>query len=390
MDLQTLQIQPSADKRLKAGHLWVYANEVATQLKSYAPGEWVNIITTDGYPIGTGYVNPHSLIAVRLVTRRTTGIDENFFYDRIERAIDKRRSLLNDMSVGRMVYGESDGLPGLVIDRYDRYVVIQVLTAGMEKKLDDILDAVDRTLSPDAVILRNDASSRKLEGLELTSRIVRGSARANVTIEGIRYELDLLDGQKTGFFLDQRFNHTLTRGRVDGKRVLDMFCYVGAWSLQAGKSGASYVLGVDSSTLAVESSRRHAVDNGLPMCEFRQADAFDALKSINEAQETFDVVILDPPAFAKSRAEVKDAIRGYREINRRAAKALTDGGMLVTCSCSHVIEPETFRNTVLQAVTSAGRSAWLIEQRSQSPDHPILLSMRETEYLKCLVLSVAR
>jgi 23S rRNA (cytosine1962-C5)-methyltransferase len=311
-------------------------------------------------------------------------------YERIERAINRRKSLLNDMSVGRMVYGESDGLPGLVVDRYDRYVVVQVLTAGMERKLEEILDAVDGTLSPDAVILRNDASSRKLEGLELTSRIVRGSARVNVTIEEIRYELDLLDGQKTGFFLDQRFNHTLTRGRVDGKRVLDMFSYVGAWSLQAGRSGASYVLGIDSSTFAVESSRRHAVDNGLTMCEFRQADAFDALKSINDAQETFDVIILDPPAFAKSRAEVKDAIRGYREINRRAAKALTDGGMLVTCSCSHVIEPETFRNTVLQAVTSAGRNAWLIEQRSQSPDHPILLSMRETEYLKCLVLKVAR
>jgi 23S rRNA (cytosine1962-C5)-methyltransferase len=390
MDLQTLQIQPSAEKRLKAGHLWVYANEVVTKLKSFAPGEWVNIVSTNGHPMGTGYVNPHSLIAVRLVTRRTTGIDKNFMYERIERAINRRKSLLNDMSVGRMVYGESDGLPGLVVDRYDRYVVVQVLTAGMERKLEEILDAVDGTLSPDAVILRNDASSRKLEGLELTSRIVRGSARVNVTIEEIRYELDLLDGQKTGFFLDQRFNHTLTRGRVDGKRVLDMFSYVGAWSLQAGRSGASYVLGIDSSTFAVESSRRHAVDNGLTMCEFRQADAFDALKSINDAQETFDVIILDPPAFAKSRAEVKDAIRGYREINRRAAKALTDGGMLVTCSCSHVIEPETFRNTVLQAVTSAGRNAWLIEQRSQSPDHPILLSMRETEYLKCLVLKVAR
>lgn len=388
--LQTFQIQPSAEKRLKTGHLWVYANEAVSRLKSFAPGEWIVVEGSAGQPIGMGYVNPHSLIAARVVTHELRAIDADFFIERIQRAVDRRRVLLPDITVGRMVYGESDGLPGLVIDRYDSHVVVQVLTAGMERLTDEILFAVDRVWSPESVILRNDASARKMEGLDSTSRVIRGSSLASVSIEGIRYILDLLEGQKTGFFLDQRFNHTMTRGRVEGKRVLDMFCYVGAWSLHAGRAGASYVLGIDSSTNAVEASTRHAEGNGLKMCTFRKADAFDALKSINDDRETFDTVILDPPAFAKSRAEVKDAIRGYREINRRAAKALTDGGWLITCSCSHVIDPESFRNTVLQAVASAGRRAWLIEQRPQSPDHPILLSMRETEYLKCLVLQVVR
>ncbi len=387
---QRLRVKRGTEKRLKSGHLWIYSNEVASSLKTFHAGEWIEVESSDGHGIGVGYVNPGSLIAVRLVSSGLGMPDEAFFADRIRIALSRRSELLANVSVCRVVFGESDGLPGLVIDRYGAHVVIQILTAGMETKLDWIVAAVDSVLKPDSVILRNDASSRKLEGLPLESKVIRGSAHASVTIEDIRYELDLLEGQKTGFFLDQRWNHLIVRHHAKGKRVLDVFSYVGAWSMQAGLADAESVVGIDISPKAIDQSRRHADINHLGMCVFRQGDAFDELKGINDRRELFDVIILDPPAFAKSRSEAGDAIRGYREINRRASKALVDGGLLITNSCSHVIDPESFRNTVLQGISSAGCHGWLIEQRSQAPDHPVLMSMRETEYLKCLVVRVFR
>ncbi len=384
--MKKVVVKNGIERRLRAGHAWIFSNEILSPLKEYAPGDIVTVRSTTDAFLGLGTINPRSLIAVRILSLEETAIDRSFFVDRLSRASDRR----SDRRVGRMVYGESDGLPGLVIDKYDTTLVLQFLTAGMDRLQATALEAADQTWSPESVIVRNDASARKLEHLENRVELIKGRGEGEVEIEGIRYHLDFVHGQKTGFFLDQRYNHLLTAPFVKDRRVLDVFSYVGAWSLQAARGGAAEVRGIDVSKSAVEQARLHASMNDLPQCSFVHADAFDELKAINDRKELFDLVILDPPAFAKSRAEVRDALNGYREIARRGAKALYDGGVLICCSCSHVVDIESFRNVVQQGISAAGRHAWLIEQRSQAPDHPILLSMRETEYLKCLVMRVFR
>ena len=260
----------------------------------------------------------------------------------------------------------------------------------MEVQLETIIEVLKKVFNPKAIVARLDSGVRQLERLELKKEVVFGDLPALVTvnIEGLSYKLDLLNGQKTGFFLDQKENHTSTSKYVKDKKVLDCFCYVGGWSLHAARFGAREVIGLDKSELAINQCRENTALNSIANCEFKQADVFDELKAINERKEKFDVIILDPPAFAKSRTQIKDAIKGYREINRRAAKALNDGGILYTCSCSHVIDPETFRNVVFQGLYGSGKNAILLENKPQAKDHPILLSMRETEYLKCMVLRV--
>lgn len=384
--MKKVVVKNGIERRLRDGHAWIFSNEILSPMKEYAPGDLVTVRSTTDALLGLGTINPRSLIAVRILSLEETAIDRSFFVDRLSRASDRR----SDRRVGRMVYGESDGLPGLVIDKYDTTLVVQFLTAGMDRMQATALEAAEQTWSPESVIVRNDASARKLENLENRVELIKGRGEGQVEIEGIRYHLDFVHGQKTGFFLDQRYNHLLTAPFVKDRRVLDVFSYVGAWSLQAARGGAAEVRGIDVSKSAVEQARLHASMNDLPQCSFVDADAFDELKAINDRRELFDIVILDPPAFAKSRAEVRDALSGYREIARRGAKAVEDGGIMVCCSCSHVVDGESFRNVVQQGIAAAGRHAWLIEQRSQAPDHPILLSMRETEYLKCLVMRVFR
>ncbi|MBL7995651.1 class I SAM-dependent rRNA methyltransferase [bacterium] len=388
--MKPITLKPEQERRIQNGHLWIFSNEIKSNLKDYEPGELVEIRNSEQAFIGIGYVNPHSLISVRVLTRQIEEIDSVFFEKKIIAAYNKRQFDYPDSKSFRLVFGESDGLPGLVVDKYEDYLVVQSTAFGIEKHLDVIYEALKKLFNPKAIVARLDTQVRQLEHLEIKKEVVFGQLppMVKVNIEGLTYKLDLLNGQKTGFFLDQKENHTSTSKYVKGKNVLDCFCYVGGWSLNAARFGANQVIGLDKSEQAITQCRDNAELNHIPNCTFKQADVFDEFKNINEQKEKFDVIILDPPAFAKSRAHIKDAIKGYREINRRAAKALTDGGILYTCSCSHVIDPETFRNVVFQGLYGAGKNAILLENRTQAKDHPVLLSMRETEYLKCMVLQV--
>lgn len=388
--MKTIQLKPKHDHRIRNGHRWIFSNEIHDSLKSYEPGESVKITDANGYPVGVGYINPYSLIAVRILSFKPVEINRHFFLERIRNAYERRQVFYADQSCYRVVFGESDDLPGLTIDRYGDYWVMQILTAGMDIHQDMIVDIIRSEFSPKAIILRNDSAVRKLEHLSEEVRVAHGDcpSMVEVTIQNLLFRLDLLHGQKTGFFLDQKENHAYVRRFTSGKRVLDCFTHLGGWAVHAALGGATEVIGLDISEAAIAQCRTHAEINQSTQCQFKCVDVFDELKAINDRRESFDVIILDPPAFAKSKSQVKEAIKGYREINRRAAKAIPSGGYLFTCSCSQAIDPDTFRNTVFQGVTAAGRQALLLEERTQPKDHPILMSMRETQYLKCLVIQI--
>jgi 23S rRNA (cytosine1962-C5)-methyltransferase len=287
----------------------------------------------------------------------------------------------------RAVFSEGDGLPGLIVDKYADTLVVQSSTAGIDRMLEIIISALKDEYSPQAIVLRNDTASREIEGLTQEKRIVHGMVPGLVTIEesGIRYHVDILEGQKTGFFFDQRENRQTLKDYVKDRRTLDCFCYIGAWSLTAARFGASDVIGIDSSQKAVELATANAALNALS-ARFLAADVFDELRRLEKDRERFGCIILDPPAFVKSRAKVREALKGYKEINLRAMKLLEPGGALVSCSCSHHIDQELFREMLIDAAYSAGRQAKILEMRSQARDHPALLAARETQYLKCAVL----
>ena len=386
--MKNVRLKKKEERRILRGHPWVFSNELQGIPAGTMPGEIVDVLDVSGAFIGRGYINPHSLIAVRLLTRKQEEIDLDFFRRRITRA-RSLRTLLGFGDSFRAVFGEGDGLPGLIVDKYAQTLVVQSTTAGIEAQLDLIVAALIDEYEPEAIVLRNDTASRELEGLTQETRIVRGAVTGPVTIEesGIKYTVDVLEGQKTGFFFDQRENRQALRDIVQGRRTLDCFCYVGAWSLSASRYGASAVIGVDSSQKAVDMAARNAALNGLS-ARFVKADAFEELRRLEKERERFGCIILDPPAFVKSRAKVREALKGYKEINLRAMKLLEPGGVLVTCSCSHHIDEDLFREMLIDAAQSAGRQARLLEMRSQARDHPILLAARETQYLKCAVLVV--
>jgi 23S rRNA (cytosine1962-C5)-methyltransferase len=385
--MKTVKLKPKEDRRILRGHPWVFSNELERTMNGYDPGEIVDVLDSVGRFIGRGYINPRTLIAVRLLTRDREEIDIDF----LRRRISAARSRRTDFGFGesfRAVFSEGDGLPGLIVDKYADTLVIQSSTAGMDRLLDDVLAALQSEYSPAAMVLRNDTSSREIEGLARETRIVHGEISGPVLIEesGIKYLVDILEGQKTGFFFDQRENRQALKAYVKGGRTLDCFCYVGAWALSAARLGASEVIGIDSSEAAVTRAMENAEQNGLS-AQFRKADVFDELRALDK-QERFDCIVLDPPAFVKSRAKVREALKGYKEINLRAMKLLMPGGTLVTCSCSHHIDQELFKEMLIDAAYSAGRQARLLEMRSQSRDHPILLAARETQYLKCAIVSI--
>lgn len=386
--MKTVTLKKREDRRILRGHPWVFSNELLDIPKDAAPGQLVEVTDFSGQFIGRGYLNPHTLIAVRILTRRREEIDEAFFLRRITAARDLRTRLGFGESY-RAVFSEGDGVPGLIVDKYADTLVVQSLTAGIERLLDLIIAVLQRLYAPRVIVLRNDGSLRELEGLPLETRVVLGDTDGIVTIEesGIRYTVDVLKGQKTGFFFDQRENRLALKGLVNGRRTLDCFCYIGAWSLTAARYGASEVIGIDSSEKAVLQATNNAALNGLS-ANFKTADVFDELRSHEKLKERFGCVILDPPAFVKSRARVREAIKGYKEINLRAMKILEPGGVLVSCSCSHHVETDLFREMLIDAAHSAGRTVRLLEMRSQSRDHPALLAARETQYLKCAVLII--
>jgi len=378
------------DRRIKGGHPWVFSNEIREIRGERLPGASAEVCDTGGGFLGTGYYNPHSLIAVRLLSREREEIDSPaFFKERISRALALRHRLYPELATFRVVHGEGDFLPGLVVDKYGDLLSIQILTAGMEARRGAIVEALVELFSPRGIIARNDVAVRTLEGLDEMVEVLYGEIPETVEVEehGLRFRVDLAGGQKTGHFLDQKENHLLLKRMAAGKRVLDCFSYSGSWGVHAAAFGAAEVTCLDISERAVALARENAAMNGLEgVMRVEACDAFDRLRSLKHEGRRFDVVVLDPPAFVKSKKALKEAEKGYLTINRRGLELLTEGGYLITCSCSYHMGREPFRDLLTQAARLAGRQVRVVEARSQAPDHPVLLAVPETEYLKCLVL----
>ncbi|MDQ3302943.1 MAG: class I SAM-dependent rRNA methyltransferase [Actinomycetota bacterium] len=372
--------------RARSGHPWIYRSDVADATGD--PGDVVRVVDRAGRFLGHAFYNPKSEITLRIATREDEPIDAAFFRARLERARDYRASLNMDASAYRLVHAEADGIPGLVIDRYGEYFVLQVGSAAVEKRLAPFVTALEDLFSPTGIILRGDSPSRKREGLAIKIEVLSGEVPDSVVVhEGpVRYHAGLRGGQKTGGFLDQRENHLAAARHISGAgRVLDVFSYAGGFALHAARV-AETVEAVDSSGDALESARANAELNGLSNITFTRASAFDLLRERSDAGETYDAVILDPPAFAKTKRDLRGATRAYKEINLRAMKLLVPGGVLVTCSCSYHFSREIMEETLRSAAVDAGRTMRVLEWRGQALDHPEILTIPETRYLKCAIL----
>ena len=373
-------------------------NEVGSVMGSFADGDMVIVRDFDGYPLGRGFINSRSKIRVRMMTRRVEQeIDETFLRMRVRRAWEYRKRVV-DTSSCRVIFGEADFLPGLVVDKFADVLVAQSLALGIDRLKGQILQYLKETLAEDGVAIRgvyerSDAKVRKQEGMELYKGFIGEPFDTDVLIEenGVKYHVDVRDGQKTGFFLDQKNNRRAVQKLCKGARVLDCFTHTGSFALNAGIAGAEHVLGVDASELGVAQARKNAEQNGLSdVVEFTCADVFELLPELEQRGERYDVVILDPPAFAKSRSSVKNAVRGYREINLRGMKLVKDGGFLATCSCSHFMDQELFARTIRQAADHAHRRLRQVEFHTQAPDHPILWAADESYYLKFYIFQVCK
>ncbi len=394
MKLAPLYLKKNEERRLRNGHLWVYSNEVdigRSPLTGFEPGQQVAIVANDGKAIGNGYVNPHSLIAARLVSRATNQqLDRSLLVHRINIALSLRERLF-DKPFYRLIYGESDGLPGLVVDRFGDVLVAQVNTAGMEAVLEEIAEALDKVLKPLAILWRNDTAARAQEGLESYVKPALGEVPETVTIEenGTRFEVPLLDGQKTGWFYDHRMNRARVQQMAKGLRVLDAFSYIGGWGIEAAVAGAKEVVCVDSSAKALDLVERNAVLNDVTdRVSSIEGDAFEALKTLRAEREQFDLVIVDPPAFIKRKKDAKKGIEAYQRINTAAMQLLGKDGLLVSASCSFHLTPDSHRDLLLRSSRHLDRTLQLLEQGHQGPDHPVHPAIPETDYIKCLTSRV--
>jgi 23S rRNA (cytosine1962-C5)-methyltransferase len=384
--------------RIRYGHPWVFGNQVVREEGSYAPGDIVQVLDGKRRPLGQGYINPASLIRVRMLTGDPdTRIDGAFIQQRIARAWSFRQRMGRAGSC-RVVFGEADGLPGLVVDRFvdvmrpehAGVLSIQFLTLGMERWREVVLDTIEELLKPEGMYLRNDVPIREKEGLEQERGFIGHTFPTDLVIEedGIRMHVNVAGGQKTGHFLDQALNHSAMQHISAGARVLDCFTHTGGFALHAARYGASDVEGLDISADAVAMATRNAALNGLENCRFTTANVFDHLTEASRTDQRWDVIVLDPPAFAKSKGAIANAYRGYKEINLRALKCIPPGGFLVTCSCSQHMTPELFRAMVAEAGRDTGRRLREVYYGTQPADHPILWGVPETHYLKCLILEV--
>lgn len=387
----TVTLKPREDKRIRSGHLWIFSNEIASVDGAVDVGDTVHVRDAQGRLLGTGYMNPHSLIAVRLVSRSKVDISRAFLTKRIRAALDLRVRLWPGETVYRAVYADADLLPGLVVDRYGGCLAIQSLTAGIERRIDLIVEILVEILDPDTVVLRSDSPMRAYEGLPLERRVVTGSVEAPVEIEqdGHRFLVDVVDGQKTGFFLDQRENRRETAPLAKGADVLDCCSYTCAWSVYAAAGGAKSLTALDTSAPALELGGRNLKLNGVGVpTELVKGDVFKQLAKLSRSGRRFGMVVLDPPAFAKSRKRVREALKAYRTVNRLALSVTRPGGHLVTCKCSHLIDRDSFSNALVGAAREAGKRARVVEARGQSRDHPVVLGFPETDYLSCVILEV--
>lgn len=383
-------------RTIKAGGMWIFDNEIDSVMGNFEDGDIVLVHDFDGYPMGKGYINRHSKIRVRLLTRKTdVEIDEEFFRMRLKNAWEYRKKTV-DTSSCRIVFGEADFLPGIVIDKFSDVLVVQSLALGIDRYKELLINLLKDILEEDGfrirgVYERSDAKVRRQEGMELRKGFIGGEFDTDVEIveNGVRYIVDVKDGQKTGFFLDQKFNRLAVQKLCKGAKVLDCFTHTGSFALNAGIAGAAEVTGVDASELAVAQARENAELNGLQdKVKFICEDVFELLPELEKKGEKFDVVILDPPAFTKSRNSIKNAAKGYREINLRAMKLVKDGGYLATCSCSHFMSYELFTKTINQAAHNVHKRLRQVEFRTQAPDHPILWAADESYYLKFYIFQV--
>ncbi|MCI9074182.1 MAG: class I SAM-dependent rRNA methyltransferase [Lachnospiraceae bacterium] len=396
MGQAVVTLKKGEGRTLKAGGMWVYDNEIDSVTGSFENGDVVEVRDFDGYCMGMGFINTCSRITVRMLSRRKdTVIDGAFIRRRVRDAWEYRRETI-DTSSCRVIFGEADFLPGMVVDKFSDVLVVESLALGIDRWKNVIVEALKEILAEDGVTVRgvyerSDAKVRLQEGMERRKGFIGEpfDTRVEIRENGVRYMVDVEDGQKTGFFLDQKNNRAAIQRLCKGKRVLDCFTHTGSFALNAGIAGAASVLGVDASRLAVEQAEENAALNGLQeRVKFCCADVFELLPMLEARGERYDVVILDPPAFTKSRNSVKNAVKGYREINLRGIKLVRDGGYLATCSCSHFMDPELFARTIREAAAGAHKRLRQVEFRTQGPDHPILWAADQSYYLKFYIFQV--
>lgn len=397
METATVRIKKGEGRSLKAGGMWIYDNEIDTVSGDFTNGDMVSVEDFDGYFLGTGFINTRSKLTVRLMSRKKAAqINEDFIEMRVRNAWEYRKSTV-DTSSCRLIFGEADFLPGIVVDKFSDVLVVESLALGIDRLKPVILEKLGKVLAEDGIKIRgiyerSDAKVRLQEGMERYKGFIGEPFDTKVEImeNGVKYFVDVQDGQKTGFFLDQKYNRLAIQRLCRDKRVLDCFTHTGSFALNAGIAGAKEVLGVDASELGVAQAKENALLNGLShRVTFQCADVFELLPALEKSGEAYDVVILDPPAFTKSRNSVKNAVKGYREINLRGMKLVKDGGYLATCSCSHFMTPELFTKTIREAASNVHKRLRQVEYRTQAPDHPILWSGDETSYyLKFYIFQV--
>lgn len=385
--MNSVKVNRKAADRVASGHPWIFASDIV-DCGSAAAGEAVEVIDVRNRPLGTAHYSSASQITLRLLSTQVEPIDPVFLKRRLTAAIDLRDRIVRDSNAYRLVYSEGDRLPALIIDRYGDYLSMQTLNQGMDRMQPEIVDCLEDLLAPAGIIARNDVAVRTREELPVTASIVAGSVppRVDVTMNGLRWHADLVQGQKTGVYLDQRENY-LAAARYARGEALDCFTSTGGFALHLARS-CERVEGVDSSERAIASAEANRDLNGLANVSFREADVFDLLTGYAAARRKFDTVVLDPPAFTKSRQGIEGAARGYREINQRALRLLDSGGVLITCSCSHHFSESMLLETLAGASLDAGKTLRVLERRAQAQDHPILLTVPETHYLKCLIVQV--
>ena len=395
----TVRIKKGQGRTLKAGGAWIYDNEIDAITGEFQNGELVSVEDFDGFFLGQGFINTNSKLTVRMLSRKKgTVIDDAFIEMRVRNAWEYRKATV-DKSSCRVIFGEADFLPGIVIDKFSDVLVVESLALGIDRLKPVIVDMLRKVLSEDGITIRgvyerSDAKVRLQEGMERYKGFIGEPFDTKVEIaeNGVRYMVDVEDGQKTGFFLDQKYNRLAVQNlcrRILPDRVLDCFTHTGSFALNAGLAGSKEVLGVDASQLAVDQASENARLNGIgDRVHFECADVFDLLPKLEQEGQKFDVVILDPPAFTKSRNSIKNAVKGYREINLRGMKLVKDGGYLATCSCSHFMDPELFTKTIREAAGNVHKRLRQVEYRTQASDHPILWAADESYYLKFYIFQV--
>lgn len=383
-------------RTIKAGGAWIFDNEIESVTGSFEDGDIVIVRDFDGYPLGRGFINRNSKIRIRMMTRNVDQeIDDAFLRMRVRNAWEYRKKTV-DTSSCRVIFGEADFLPGLVIDKFSDVLVVESLALGIDRMKERIIHELKEILCEDGIVIRgvyerSDAKVREQEGMQRYKGFIGEAFDTNVEIveNGVKYMVDVENGQKTGFFLDQKYNRQSIRRLCKDAKVLDCFTHTGSFALNAGQAGAASVLGVDASQLGVDQATMNAKLNGLEdRVKFICRDVFELLPELEEQGEKFDVVILDPPAFTKSRSSIKNAVKGYREINLRGMKLVKDGGYLATCSCSHFMDFELFTQTIHQAARDVHKRLRQVEFRTQAPDHPILWAADESYYLKFYIFQV--